>query len=639
MRVKSEKNNHSSLITYEEGGFDRRLFLMYKQFVVIFGLIFVVSHHVFAQSALPHTFSNVEMSVTDFGAFAAISGGNLTYNFRYPASEESSVTYLHPYSEIWIGDTKGNIATGFDYDLSLDEFVFGDFQVTQDGKLQYVSESKSRQTIRTQYATIPEMELPFDLLIDQISYSWKKADYPDAADFIVMKLVITNTKSIDLNDVYIAISTNWDIDLGDSNLDLADWDEDRKAGFMYDADDSDGLDSAHTAVVLLNGKFHACRILPFLIGQNINVNPYLDSKRSEIMSSAIIDRKEDFASPGNYMNIMVAGPYDIPRTKSIMISFAFVAGDGLDDLQKNINEAYRITYAPDQLTVTPEDRAVKLEWSQPINHSVAGYHVMRRAEQSEYVRVNSSTISEVIYEDKGLENGVRYYYKIRPVNMYVEEFVINGITMESIEKSVIPNPIPLALELDAEEIYGEKIKLTWTKTTDKNIANYILFRNHTGEPPWAKIAEIDDLTLTSFVDENVYPGIDYYYTIAAVSTSEVQSELSKPVFVKLEKETTPSPKEDLENVFAAPNPCNLSATDNGIVFMNLTKHAEIRIYTSSGELVKTIYHRNDKLTDPWDCKNDRGNLISAGTYIYYITAWTSGKDGELIAGGKFSILR
>ena len=77
---------------------------MYKQFVVIFLLIFIISHSVSAQSALYHTFSDVEMAVTDFGAFAAILGGSLAYNFRYPASEENSVSYLHPYSEIWIGD-------------------------------------------------------------------------------------------------------------------------------------------------------------------------------------------------------------------------------------------------------------------------------------------------------------------------------------------------------------------------------------------------------------------------------------------------------------------------------------------------------------------------------------------------------
>lgn len=611
---------------------------MYRKFLVIFLFIFAISHFVFAQSALRHTFSEVEMAVTDFGALAGISGGSLSYNFRYPASEEDSFSYLHPYSEIWVGDLEGNVATAFD--ISEEEFVFGEFQVTQDGVLEYASDSPSRQKIVTQYATIPETDLPFEILIDQISYSWKKSDYPEASDFIVMELVITNTNSFDLNDFFVAVSTNWDIDdfngVDNPNLDWADWDEARQAGFMYDADDSDELDSIHTALVLLDGRFHAYRIIPFLVEDDINSNPYIDSSRSDILSSSVVDRKDELLSPGNYMNIIVAGAYDIPRKKAIKISFAFVAGESLLELQRNIEEAYRITYVPEQFTVEPKDSTVELKWSKPINHSVAGYYIMRRTEQSEYEQVNSSIVSGLFYEDKGLENGEKYYYKVVSVNMYGEKFVINSKIMESVEKSAIPNPVPSPPQLDAT-VTDKKIELTWTKATERNISHYILFRNHSGEPPWAKIATVDS-SVNSFVDENVYPEVNYYYTIASVSSSDVRSDLAESVLAKLEKEDISLPKENLERVFVSPNPCNISL-NNTLLFRNLTERAKIRIYTVSGELVKMIHHRNGKPTEQWDCRNEHGNFVSPGTYFYHITAWTSGKDGELTTNGKFSILR
>jgi len=610
---------------------------MYKKILVFFVFIFIISSPVFAQSALSHTSSNIGMSVTDFGAFAAISGGSLTYNFRYPISGENSVGYLHPYSEIWIGDLEGNVASG--YDIIQNNFAFGEFLVTQDGKLQYLSEHEGRQTITTQYATMPEAELPFELLVDQVSYSWDKNEYPDAANFIVMKLLITNSQSVDLNDIYVAISTNWNIDSGDSSLDWADWDEARNAGFVYDGDDSDDINPVHVALVLLDGRFHSYRIEPFLTesgGQN--PRPFMDESRSNIMSNPGAITKAELDSPQDYMNIMVAGTYDIPRMKAIKLSFAFVAGDSLENLQENIDEAYRITYAPDHLTLKPEAGAVQLEWSKSINPSVVGYHVMRRTEQSDYERVNSSIIDGLMYDDQGLENNVKYYYKIVPVNMSGEEIVINNVTMESIEKSVMPNPIPEPPQLKVE-VVNKKVELTWEEADEQNIIQYVLYRNHSGESPWATIAKFNDISKTSFVDENVYPGIDYYYSIAVVSQSEVQSDLSQSVFAKIEEEVESIAKENLDNVLVAPNPCNFASGNKEIKFMNLTGNAEITIYSAAGELIKTIYHRNNKPTEIWNCENEKGRLLTPGTYIYYITAWTSGKEGELIATGRFSVLR
>jgi hypothetical protein len=81
---------------------------------------------------------------------------------------------------------------------------------------------------------------------------------------------------------------------------------------------------------------------------------------------------------------------------------------------------------------------------------------------------------------------------------------------------------------------------------------------------------------------------------------------------------------DLLNVVVYPNPIDFNSVSNGkIKFTNLTRDPTIRIYTISGELVKTILP--DTSDNPgndgkayWDGRNEEGSLVTRGLYIYLI---------------------
>lgn len=103
---------------------------------------------------------------------------------------------------------------------------------------------------------------------------------------------------------------------------------------------------------------------------------------------------------------------------------------------------------------------------------------------------------------------------------------------------------------------------------------------------------------------------------------------------------------DISNVKAVPNPYNgtslynLSQFDRRIKFVNLPGTATIKIFTVSGELVRTLEHNdssdnNRRNTDPfrqgdadpgftsieeWDLKTEQGNYVASGFYIAYIDA-------------------
>lgn len=93
------------------------------------------------------------------------------------------------------------------------------------------------------------------------------------------------------------------------------------------------------------------------------------------------------------------------------------------------------------------------------------------------------------------------------------------------------------------------------------------------------------------------------------------------------------------NVIVYPNPYKPYDGDSttgyagsGIIFDGLTKDVKIRIFTISGRLVREI----DITTDgsfQYDVRNDDGEELASGVYIYIIT------NGKEISKGKFAIIR
>lgn len=79
-----------------------------------------------------------------------------------------------------------------------------------------------------------------------------------------------------------------------------------------------------------------------------------------------------------------------------------------------------------------------------------------------------------------------------------------------------------------------------------------------------------------------------------------------------------------------------------IEFRNLPERATIRIYTISGDLIRTIRHGPDERgsvsgSTAWDQKSDSGLLVGPGLYIYQVESETEGLNEAFI--GKLMIVR
>lgn len=140
-------------------------------------------------------------------------------------------------------------------------------------------------------------------------------------------------------------------------------------------------------------------------------------------------------------------------------------------------------------------------------------------------------------------------------------------------------------------------------------------------------------TVNVYVDTDVLNGIDYKYYIAAydsgngiigplenTAASKVE-EVNNTVQVRPE---VPIATESLNQVRVVPNPYRVTTiretgwNEHAIQFTGLPISATIRIFNSSGELVKTIYKESNSSIAEWTLMNEYNQQVAAGVYFYYI---------------------
>ena len=90
------------------------------------------------------------------------------------------------------------------------------------------------------------------------------------------------------------------------------------------------------------------------------------------------------------------------------------------------------------------------------------------------------------------------------------------------------------------------------------------------------------------------------------------------------------PQDTVSTAHVYPNPCNISRGCNGVTITRLTLRATARIYTISGELVRTIEKNSNIDSIGWDLKNTSGNQVASGLYLYFIQGGGTSKKGKLV---------
>ncbi|MEM8556341.1 MAG: hypothetical protein AAGG50_00720 [Bacteroidota bacterium] len=210
-------------------------------------------------------------------------------------------------------------------------------------------------------------------------------------------------------------------------------------------------------------------------------------------------------------------------------------------------------------------------------------------------------------------------------------------------------PLPTTQEI---AISWPAIDQTWADPlTGARITQYNVYRSETGfigpfEPGSPRRVRVDnDIDIGRFFDAeaNVWRiqdarvglGFSYVYAVTAVDEDGHESWLTNrnadPVTV------ASSPALDAMNVRVFPNPfrrtSGFPSTEdaNSIVFNNLPARATIRIYTSSGELIRTLEHDNPSVAQAvWDQLSDARQRTAPGIYFWTVQSDVGTAQGTLL---------
>jgi hypothetical protein len=93
--------------------------------------------------------------------------------------------------------------------------------------------------------------------------------------------------------------------------------------------------------------------------------------------------------------------------------------------------------------------------------------------------------------------------------------------------------------------------------------------------------------------------------------------------------TTMLVQQNLSGVRVYPNPWRSDRPSLGITFDNLPGDTEVRIFTTSGHLVRDYTHVPGSVM--WNLNNENGDRVGSGIYVYLITTSDGSKKRGKVA--------
>lgn len=138
-----------------------------------------------------------------------------------------------------------------------------------------------------------------------------------------------------------------------------------------------------------------------------------------------------------------------------------------------------------------------------------------------------------------------------------------------------------------------------------------------------------------FEDQTISLGAGYFYAVTSSDSAGKESWLTNRNEIAITATRTPAA--NTLNVKVFPNPFKevsgfpTSGTENFIVFSNLPAVCTIRIYTTSGELVRTLDHDNPNSGEEvWDQLTDARQRTAPGIYFYTVDSGVGTAQGTLL---------
>lgn len=170
---------------------------------------------------------------------------------------------------------------------------------------------------------------------------------------------------------------------------------------------------------------------------------------------------------------------------------------------------------------------IVLTWQKNTEKDLKGYLIFRsvnKSDKEKFVLLNSEPISINHYIDKLPKNAKNnFIYKIVAIDSSFNKSIPSEIAKAKMPDIVAPIP-PYLKEVQSVEKY---IIVNWLESKDGDLKGYNLYKSNYKNSGFAKINNKVILAkTTTYKDENIIKGINYYYYLTAIDSSGNESGFS-----------------------------------------------------------------------------------------------------------------
>lgn len=257
---------------------------------------------------------------------------------------------------------------------------------------------------------------------------------------------------------------------------------------------------------------------------DIKINEYVDTKKNSI----------------------------IPLISGIKYYYKVSAVDSGKEIGES-NIVFAVPYGelapPDEVNVIPFPDKVLIKWVEPDSYGkyeIDGYNIYRSIDEKDNgIKLNNELIKGYEYEDKDIEQGIKYFYRLQSVDVKGNTSAFSK-SYETMPFALISEP----LDVTAQPKSSESIKISWTEPDIKGsygIAGYNIFRSENPDSFPEKPINIKlvktyyDETNRVFYFDNIInsieppqPGKNYYYKVVPVDINGNTGVASKVVSSQIE---------------------------------------------------------------------------------------------------------
>ena len=222
---------------------------------------------------------------------------------------------------------------------------------------------------------------------------------------------------------------------------------------------------------------------------------------------------------------------------------AVSARGGVSTFSDEVRAAPLLALAvPTPVTAVAGDGVVTLSWEAvtlrtdgSVHQGFIGYNVYRGTEPGRPAEapLNAEPVRTTTYRDKAVENGKRYFYRVRSLDSPVPPW---RESQDSDEAQAQPqDQTPPAPPAGLTVVPGiGRVFLTWNESTERDLAGYHVYRAAKSSGQHERLTD-KPLNRTTFSDEKVRQGTTYFYTITAVDKSGNESSRAREVRTATER--------------------------------------------------------------------------------------------------------